>query len=131
MELIKIKLSNKWGKYMFLFKNKNNNKHKLLSNQTELTYEINSGIPFRWDAYVEDESILKFVEKYVLKDENKGAICGAPVHYNYVFEGLSEGETTITFKCYNFADDYVSKEDKYRVVVDSNKKVTIYNNYDE
>ena len=106
---------------MGLFKKK----HKLLPNQTEITYKISAGIPFRWEVEVEDESIIKYVEKYVLKDENVGGLCGAPVYINYVFEGIKEGETKVIFKCYNFADDYVSVEEEYIGIVDSNNKITI------
>ncbi len=72
----------------------------------ELTYEINAGIPFKWEYEIEDESIVKFVKSYVLKDENTGAKAGASVYTNYVFEGLKEGTTTITFKTVSITGEY-------------------------
>ncbi len=91
--------------------------------QLELTYKINTGIPFRWEYEIEDESIVKFVKSYVVKDENKGAIVGAPVYTNYVFEGLKEGETTITFKFVNFTENTVSNKTKHYVKVDKNGNI--------
>ena len=92
--------------------------------QLELTYEINAGIPFKWEYEIEDESIVKFVKSYVVKDENKGAIVGASVYTNYVFEGIKEGETTITFKLVNFTENTVSSEEKHYVKVDNEGKTT-------
>ena len=100
-------------------------KHKLLKNQTEITYKKSAGIPFRWECKIKDEDIVKYVENYVLKDENVGALCGAPIYINYVFEGLKEGKTIITFQYYNFADNYIDYEEKYDAVVDSNLKLII------
>ena len=93
--------------------------------QLELTYEINAGIPFRWEYEIEDESIVKFVKSYVVKDENTGAKVGASVYTNYVFEGLKEGITTITFKYVNFADNYVSGERKHIVKVDNDHNISL------
>ena len=91
--------------------------------QLELTYEINSGIPFKWEYEIGDSSIVKFVKSYVVDNENKEVIDGASVSTNYVFEGLKEGTTTITFKYVNFADNYVSSEEKHIVKVDSDNNI--------
>ena len=98
---------------------------KLKSNQVALTYKISAGIPFKWEHEIEDESILKFVNSYIIKDENTGSKVGAPVYTKYVFEGLKEGTTTLIFKYINFADNYLSKEEKYKVTVDKNLKTII------
>ena len=68
------------------------------SKQLELTYDINAGIPFKWEVEVEDESIVKYVKNYVIEDENKGGLVGGKVSRNYVFKGLKKGTTTIVFK---------------------------------
>ena len=91
--------------------------------QIELTYEINAGIPFRWEYEIEDKDIVGFVKSYVVRDDNKGAIVGASVYTNYVFKGLKEGETTIIFKYVNITDGIVSMEKKHKVRVDSNKRI--------
>ena len=96
-------------------------KHKLSTNQIEITYIVNAEIPFRWEPKVKDESIIKCVEKYIEKDENINTTTGKPVHINYVFEGLKRGKTTITFQYYN----YIDEEEIYNIEVDSNKKITI------
>lgn len=111
--LLKLQKSNKLTK-------KDNNK------VLEITYKLNAGIPFKWEVEVEDESIVKYVKSYVLKDENeKKALVGAPVYTNYVFKGLKKGTTTITFKLVNFADNYTSKEEKYKVKVDKDNNISL------
>ena len=93
--------------------------------ELELTYKINAGIPFRWEYEIEDESIVKFVKSYVVKDENKGGIVGAPVYTKYVFEGIKEGETTIIFKYVNFTSGEVTGEKKHKVKVDKDKNISV------
>ena len=94
-------------------------------NQIEITYIINAGIPFKWECKVKDESIIKYIDKYVSKDENTNAQTGAPVHINYIFEGLKEGKTIITFQYVNFADNEVWEEEHYIATVNKNKKIEI------
>lgn len=68
-----------------------------MSKTSEIIYKVNAGIPFRWEYKIEDESIVKFVKKYVSRNDNIGAISGAPIYTNYVFEGLKKGQTKIYF----------------------------------
>lgn len=91
----------------------------------DITYKINAGIPFKWEYSIEDESIVKLKKSYVTKNENKGAIVGAPIHTKYIFEGLKEGKTTITFKYVNVTKEMPNKEEKYYVKVDKNKNVEL------
>ena len=104
---------------------------KVISNKVkkpknlELVYEINAGIPFRWEVEVEDETIIKYLNSKVIRDDNKGGLVGASVYTKYIFGGLKEGTTTITFNYYNFADDYISSKDIYLVEVDDNKNVSV------
>ncbi len=102
----------------FIFKNDE-------SKQLELTYDINAGIPFRWEVEVEDESIVKYVKNYVVEDENKGGLVGGKISRNYVFKGLKEGTTTITFKYVNFTEDRVEKEEKHTVKVDKDLNISL------
>lgn len=95
------------------------------SNELELTYEINAGIPYRWEYEIEDESIVKFVKSYVIRDDNKDGIVGASIYTNYVFEGLKEGKTHITFKYVNFVDNIVEKEENHTVRVDKRGKISL------
>lgn len=97
------------------------------SKQLELTYKINAGIPFKWEYAIENPKIVKFVKSYVVKDENKGAIVGAPVYTNYVFKGLKEGTTTITFKYVNFTEGTITEERKHTVKVDENNNISLVN----
>ena len=99
----------------------NNRNGKIL----ELTYKSNGGVPFRWEYVIEDPSVVEFVKSYELENENKGPIAGAPIYTNYVFKGLKEGTTTITFRYVSIIDGRVSKEEVNNIAVDQNKNITI------
>lgn len=105
------------------------------SKELELTYEINAGIPFKWVYEIEDESIVEFVKSYVVKDENTNGKVGASVYTNYVFKGLKEGETTITFKIVSITGEYedvetevnkvkVDKDLNIYLIGDNNERIT-------
>ncbi len=95
-------------------------------NELELTYEINAGIPFKWQYVIEDESIVEFVKSYVIRDDNKGGLVGASVYTNYVFRGLKEGTTTITFQYVNFTNgNKIFEERKHIVRVDDKLHISL------
>ena len=106
--------------YFWLIPKKKNTK------ELELTYKINAGIPFKWEYEIEDSRVVSFVKSYVIKNENKGGIVGAPVYTNYVFKGLKEGETNIIFKFINM-NGIVSKEEKHLVKVDKDGNIMVIN----
>lgn len=112
------------GGIVFLIRSKSN-RINTNPNELELTYEINAGIPFKWQYVIEDENIIEFVKSYVVRDDNKGGIVGASVYTNYVFRGLKEGTTTITFQYVNFTDNKVHKVKKHVVRVDDKLHVSI------
>ena len=91
--------------------------------ELELTYEINAGIPFKWEWEIENEEIAEFVKSYVVRDDNKGGIVGASVYTNYVFKGLKEGTTKITFKYVNFTTGEVFEEKTHVVKVDKDNNI--------
>ncbi len=96
------------------------------SKQLELTYEINAGIPFKWVYEIEDESIVQFVRSYVVKDENTGGKVGASVYTNYVFKGLKEGTTTITFKIVSITGEMEdSNIEVHKVKVDKDLNISL------
>lgn len=97
----------------------------------ELTYSINAGIPFKWEVEIEDETVAKLKKSYVTKNENKGAIVGGKVYTKYIFEGLKEGKTTITFKYVNITNEIPNKEEKYKIKVDKNKNIIVLKNKEE
>ena len=93
--------------------------------ELEITKEINAGIPFKWEYVIEDESIVKFEKSYVIRDDNKNGIVGASIYTNYVFKGLKEGTTKITFKFVSITEDnYDGTVNVYNVKVD--KDLNIY-----
>lgn len=92
----------------------------------EITKEINAGIPFKWDFEIEDESIVKFDKSYVIRDDNKGGIVGASVYTNYVFRGLKEGTTKVTFKFVSITEDnYPEEKDVYNIKVDKDLNISL------
>ena len=98
------------------------------SKQIELTYKTNGGVPYTWQYEIEDESIVKFVKSYEIENQNKNGLVGAPISINYVFEGLKEGVTTITFKYVNITDGSIDKEEKNIIKVDKNKNISLIAN---
>lgn len=95
------------------------------SKQLELTYEINAGIPYRWEIEIEDESIVKLDRKYVVKDDNTDGKVGGKVYTNYVFKGLKKGTTKIKFKYVNFTNNVVDHEDINNIKVDDDLNVSL------
>ena len=92
----------------------------------ELTYETNGGVPYRWEYVIDDESVVAFVKSYEVKNENKGGKVGAPIATNYVFKGLKEGTTMITFRYVSITDGTVDKEELIPVRVDKDKNLSLY-----
>jgi hypothetical protein len=94
--------------------------------ELELTYKMSAGIPFKRVIEIEDESIVELVRNYVSKDENTGGKVGAPVYMTYVFKGLKEGTTTITYKEVNIDDSSDAMSvDKNIVTVDKDGNIKI------
>ena len=96
--------------------------------QLELAYKASAGIPYKWEYEIGNEDIVKFVKSYVAEDNNKDGMVGASVTTNYVFEGLKEGTTTITFKFVNFTDGTVDQEETHNVKVDKDKNISLIEN---
>ena len=99
------------------------NNHNGSEKELIISYEINSGIPFKWEYDIEDNSIVTFVKSYVLSDDKDEVIDGANVTTNYVFKGLKEGTTTITFKCISLADGKATIVEKHKVRVDKDLNI--------
>ena len=94
--------------------------------EIELTYEINAGIPFRWEYEIGDTDIVEFVKSYVIQDDNTNGKVGAKVYTNYVFKGLKEGETTITFRMVSITNEYEpTNETIHHVKVDKDLNITV------
>ena len=94
--------------------------------ELEFTYEINAGIPFKRVYEIKDESVVEFVKSYVIRDDNTGGKVGASVYTNYVFKGLKEGETTITFKVVSITGEHEDlEEDVHRVKIDSDLNISV------
>ena len=95
------------------------------SKKLELTYEINAGVPYKWEYEIEDPTIVKFYKKYELENENKNGLVGGKISTNYVFKGLRRGKTTITFKYIDIRTKKVEKEEKLNIRVDKFKNISL------
>ena len=95
------------------------------SKELELTYKTNGGVPYKWEYKIEDESIVEFVKTKDITVEEDKKIVGGPIYINYIFKGLKEGKTTITFKYINIIDGSIEKEDKVIVKVDKYKNISL------
>ena len=94
--------------------------------ELKLSYEINSGIPFRWEYEIEDHNIVKFDRNYVERDDNKGGLVGAKVTTAYIFKGIKPGKTTITFKLVSITKEHEpSNIEVHNVIVDDNLNIKI------
>ena len=98
------------------------------SKELELTYKSNGGVPYEWKYEIEDPSIVEFVKSYVIEDKNKEGMTGAPISTNYVFKGLKEGTTVVTFKYVSIVDGSIDKEEKNTIKVDKYKNISLQGN---
>ena len=101
------------------------------SKKIELTMKTNGGVPYDWEYVIEDESVVKFVETKDITSEKDKKLDGGPVYINYIFKGLKEGKTTITFKYVSIKDGSINEEKKYIVKVDNHRNVSIVSNLND
>lgn len=87
--------------------------------------EISSGIPFRWEFEIENKDICEYIKNESKGEKTKEPICGGKVETSYYFKGLKKGTTKIIFKSKNFADNYISQIEEYKIVVDEELKIKI------
>lgn len=95
------------------------------SKELELTYKTNGGVPYKWEYKIEDESIVQLVKTKDITSKKDKELLGGPIYINYIFKGLKEGKTTITFKYINITDGSINKEEKVTVKVDRNNNISL------
>lgn len=95
------------------------------SKELELTYKTNGGVPYKWEYKIEDESIVQLVKTKDITSKKDKELLGRPIYTNYIFKGLKEGKTTITFKYINITDGSINKEEKVTVKVDRNNNISL------
>ena len=95
------------------------------SKQIEFTYQSQIGVPYHWEYEIEDKNVAEFVKKYELDDKQIEGGTGDSLYTNYVFKGLKEGKTIITFKYINDDDGLIDKENKVSIKVDKNKNISL------
>lgn len=92
----------------------------------KISYRMSSGIPFRWEYEIKDESVVEFDRKETVGEKGNDKICGGPITINYYFKGLKEGKTKIIFKYVNFADNYTDSVEEYNVIVDKDNSIRLF-----
>lgn len=102
-----------------------NNSNEEKKGRVELVYKINAGIPFKWIYEIEDESIVKFEESYQIRNDNIDGRSGGAIETKYVFKGIKEGTTTITFKYVSIDGDKLYEEYKHVVKVDKDNNAIL------
>ena len=105
----------------------NEKKPEVDNNKTTKTAEVvqslAGGIPYSWEYKIADASIAKFKE--TKEQSSDSEMTGGAESTSYIFEGLKEGKTTITFELKSVFDDSVEETKNYNVVVDKNLNITI------
>ena len=100
-------------------------KKKDSSKKITITYRIAAGIPFYWQYKIKDPSIVEFVEAKHRSTTKKKNLCGAPYDTDYIFKGLKEGKTTITFELFSISENKVDRIEKYKVEVDKDLNIRL------
>lgn len=98
---------------------------KKKSNKLEIVYDISSGIPFRWEYEIKDNSVCEFVKVKSKGEKKRKPICGGNVQNTYIFRGLKSGKTKIIFKLINIADNNISEVDEYNIEVDDDNNTIL------
>lgn len=94
--------------------------------ELELTYQKSAGVPYKWTYLIEDPSIVECTRVYLLKDEKKSREKGAPIYNNYVFRGLKEGVTHVTFKYVSIVEEnYPETIETHTIKVDKNLNISL------
>ena len=93
------------------------------SSQLELTVQTNGGVPYNWECEIGDTSIVKLVEQKSV--DSNPELAGGVVYLHYYFEGLKEGNTTITFKYKDIRNGNIEREETNIVKVDNNKNISL------
>ena len=95
------------------------------SKKLEIKYNINSGIPFKWEYEILDNDIVEFINKKTVGEKTKEPICGGSLTIYYYFKGIKKGNTVMKFRLINFADNYIEREEEYNISVDKNLNLKI------
>ena len=91
----------------------------------EIVYNINAGIPFKWEYEIKDNSICELANIKSKGEKTKKPICGGNIENIYTFKGIKSGKTIILFKLINIADNNISEVDEYNIEVDKNNNIIL------
>lgn len=98
---------------------------KKKSNKLEIVYDISSGIPFRWEYEIKDNSVCEFVKVKSKGEKTRVPICGGKVQNTYIFSGIKPGKTKIIFKLINISEDCLVEKDEYNIEVDDDNNIIL------
>lgn len=90
----------------------------------EIIIDTPGGIPYNWEYKIENTNIVKFSGSEE-ESNNDSNMMGSGTKTHYLFEGVKQGTTTITFSLKSFLSDEVAETKTYQVVVNKDLSVTI------
>ena len=85
----------------------------------------NSSTGYVWQYSIKDESVVKVAEEKFEPDDKTGELDGSGGTYTWLFEGLKNGQTEITFNYLRPWESEVLESVTYVVTVDSDLNVVI------
>jgi len=86
----------------------------------KISLEENPTTGFSWDYTVSDETLLEVVDDEYFPSNTETAVVGSGGIHVFEFQGLKEGETTLTFNYFKSWEGTEKTEDTrvYKIIVD-------------
>ena len=89
----------------------------------EVVLKTKGGVSYLWEYMIENDGIIELEEKE--SEEKTRNVIGGEKEQHFVFKGLKEGTTTITFDHRNIVENNVTNTKKYKVTVNKKLEVNI------
>ena len=89
----------------------------------EVVLKTKGGVLYLWEYMIENDGIIELEEKE--SEEKTRNVIGGEKEQHFVFKGLKEGTTTITFDHRNIVENNVTNTKKYKVTVNKKLEVNI------
>ena len=89
----------------------------------EVVLKTKGGVSYLWEYNIENNNIIELEEKE--SEEKTKNVVGGEKEQHFIFKGLKEGTTTITFDHRNIVENNVTNTKKYKVTVDKKLEVNL------
>lgn len=87
----------------------------------EIIQKTNGGVPYKWEYSISNNNV-EYINSYSQDKYKDKQLAGGPVEIHYIFKGLKQGESTITFNYVSITNNSIDKTIKYKIIVDENLK---------